>query len=328
MNFEGLSKVESYEWYIDVAFRQAAKAADELRTTLKAEKLQKSSRIELARVDAVRRALQKQLMLINNSFPSIDTLPEFYQELIRSSLDYVSIKKSLGAVKWAVDKVGFFSVVYSKKMRGCKDITVINKMRREFYGRISSVLKQIKDSLIYLEYTRKTMKEFPSVKSGMFTVVIMGFPNVGKTTLLYKLTGSKPEIAPYAFTTKSLNIGYIKTDTQKVQFIDTPGSLNRFEKMNSIEQQGMLAIKYCADMLVYVFDVTEPFPLDDQEKLLKTVSKSYDKNILIYLSKSDILEKAQMAEFLTNHKKLKVLTDSEILKSAILKAAKDDSSWS
>ena len=63
-------------------------------------------------------------------------------------------------------------------------------------------------------------------------------------------------------------MGYLVKDKKKVQLIDTPGTLKRFDKMNVIEQRAHLAMKYCADMIIYIFDLTEPYPIEEQRKLL------------------------------------------------------------
>lgn len=155
----------------------------------------------------------------------------------------------------------------------------------------------------------------------MTTVAIAGFPNVGKTTLLSKITSSTPEINSYAFTTKGLNLGYAKMKNLKIQFIDTPGTLNRLNKMNSIEKQAHLAMKYVTDIIIYIFDLTESYPLADQEKLFKRI-KEYDLPEIIYLSKTDLLDKDTIGSFKKKHPKTKIITDASNLQIEILKAIK------
>ncbi|MBI4738374.1 50S ribosome-binding GTPase [Candidatus Woesearchaeota archaeon] len=321
MNFQGLTKVETADWYINVAFRAATKKAGIARGASSGTRLDKSKSIECAKLAELHTVLRKHLMQILLSFPSIDGLPEFYQQLVRTTLEYDQLKKSLGAVNWAVDKIDMLHRDYMRDLTKTRDLTRVNALRKEYYGRVSSVVKTIKEQLAYLENSRKVMKEFPSIKQNVFTVCIAGFPNIGKTTLLSKLTASKPEIAAYAFTTKRLNIGYLKSDHVRIQVIDTPGALNRFEKMNAIEQQAYLAIKYCADIVVYIFDLGEPFPLAHQKRLFAELQR-FHKPMLVYLSKTDILDKKLVAGFVAKFKE-NVFTSPDSLASEIVKRSRE-----
>ena len=299
MNFQGLKKIEDCSFYIGLAFRKANERSAIIRGSkkLKGTRLEKSRKMELLKIDVIRNVLSDRLLGTLKAFPDVDGLPEFYAELVKCTVDYPKLKKSLGALNWAKKKINDMHRNYTIKIRKCRDMKKINDYRREFYGRISSFLKQIKNELNYLEQARRVMRDYPSIKTGIKTITIAGFPNVGKTTLLFRLTGSKPDIQPYAFTTKGINVGYITQDKQKkIQILDTPGTLNRFDKMNNIEKQAFLALKLLAEKVIYVFDLTEPYPLDDQIKLYKRV-KEMKKPVIVYLSKTDILDKKVVEEF-------------------------------
>ncbi|MFH1669212.1 MAG: GTPase [Candidatus Woesearchaeota archaeon] len=296
MNFQSLSKIEKADWYIDLAFRNATKAANDCKSQKRAGP-NTIKQADLAKIGAIKRVFRRHLDMILKSFPSIDTLPEFYQELIRTTLDYAELKKALGSIHWAQQKTDYFSDMYHEKIKKCQDFKRMTGYSREYYGRISSVMKQVKKQLEYLEYARKTMKDFPSVKTSLFTVAIAGFPNVGKTTLLSKLTSADPEIADYAFTTRGINIGYAKINNHKVQFTDTPGSLDRFDKMNPIERQAQLVMKYCADVIIFVFDTSEAtYDPDKQKKLLEN-TKKMGKDVIVYLSKKDLTQHPDIPKF-------------------------------
>jgi len=313
MAFQNIPPIEQYQFYLDIAFKRATKKADLARgKKTKEEKIARSKRIELVRIDTIKDSLNDKLRKIITSFPTIDGLPDFYLDLVKSTLDYAMLKKSLGAVNWLIKKINFFSREYSSKIKRTKDIRKINQYRRQYYGRISSLLKQVRNEFSYLEESRKIMKSYPAIKTGIKTICITGFPNVGKTTLLYKLTGSKPEINSYPFTTKGINVAYIK-NKEKIQLIDTPGTLDRFEKMNNIEKQAHLAIKYLADSIIYVFDLTEPYPLEKQVKLYENL-KNFKERIYVYLSKRDLLEKDEIKEF----SKKFIIKDIDELKKSLI----------
>lgn len=294
MNFQDLHRIEDYKFYLDRAFKESKKKGHAQYLRSNGDKISRIRTAEYEKIRTFGNEIKTRFEAITKNFPSIDSIPEFYQELVKNTLDYSKLKKSLGAIAWASQQVSLLTEEFQRKMKHSKTENNIKKIMNAYYGRASSIVKQIKENLSYVEESRKKMKEFPTIKTDLFTVAITGFPNIGKSTLLSKITPAKPEIKDYAFTTKGLNLGYSKYGIHKVQFIDTPGVLAR-DRRNAIEEQAYLVLKYVANIIVYVIDLTEPYPLKIQEKLLKEL-KEHDKPIIIYLSKTDILSKEIIAK--------------------------------
>lgn len=305
--------IEEFDFYTDYALRTARK--DLASKEFKGYKKSKAKNFEIERLKLINILLRRKLNDITKSFPNFDNLTEFYEEMVRTTLDYDELKASLGSLNWAGDKVNELSREYKNKIIKKEEPDEIKELMKQYIGRVISVFKQIRKNLKYLEKSRHVMENFPSIKEGHFTIAIVGFPNVGKSTLLSKLTTSKPEIQSYAFTTKNLNVGYMSKGYKKIQFIDTPGTLNRLDKMNNIEKIAYLAIKYCANLIIYVYDLTELYPVEDQHELLKRLKK-FDKEILVFLSKTDILDKKVVKEFLAKNKC--IITDIEEVKQKVL----------
>ena len=298
MSFVTIGKIESSDWYFEYAIRASKKHGATMRgqvTHVPFE--QKIKRIEAAQCDAMKDALQKHFTLIVKSFPPLDNLTEFYTHLVRLTLEFGDLKKALSAVAWSNRKVSEFTSEYVRKIIGSRNVQDMTKHKKAYLGRIGSVLKQLKENLEYLEHARIVMYDYPSIKANIFTIAIAGFPNVGKSTLLSHITPAKPEIADYAFTTKKLNVGYAMLGHEKAQVIDTPGSLNRLEKMNPVEQQAYLAMRYVTDCIVFVYDLTDEYPIELQEELLERIRKN-GKPIIYYLSKTDILPKDVVDKFI------------------------------
>jgi nucleolar GTP-binding protein len=292
MNFQNIPPVETSKTYLELAFSKARK-----KSTLKTWNLKSidaTKRKEGIKLDVVKDDLVTRLRKILADFPDFEHLPEFYHVLMRLTIDYGALKKSLGAVSWAVDKICFFQKNYIRKINRAQEYNQVKAYSKEFYGRISSIVKQINSNLRYLEECRRIMKTYPDIKE-LPTVCIYGFPNIGKTTLLNKVTGSKAKTASYSFTTVSINCAYFNTNDTKIQVLDVPGTLARKEKMNLIELQADLVLKDLADLVIYIFDMTEPYPLKDQIKLYKKVKSI--KPTLVYLGKQDLLTEEQTAEF-------------------------------
>lgn len=283
MNFEKIPPVETSKNFLDIAFRKAREKGKVKNLT--GNWLQIIRQKEALKLDIIKDNIVQRMQKIIEIFPDTRVLAKFYIHLMELTLDYGELKKSLGAVNWAMKRVRLLHKGYVSKIFKTKERGKIKDLSRQFYGRISSTLKQISSNLKYLEECRKIMRNYPDIKE-MFTVCVYGFPNVGKTTLLNKITKTKAKIAAYAFTTKSINAGYFSVDEIKVQVLDVPGSLAR-GKMNNIELQAELVMKDLADVVVYVFDLSEfcGYSVKKQEQLLKKLGKN--KPVLIYLSKTD-----------------------------------------
>ncbi len=269
-----------------------------------------------------RDSLVRDLERIVRGFPSFDSVPDFYKEVLEDSFGIVRIKKALASLSWASKKI----IEVSKKLSD----------KRAFYGRACSIIKRISKQLVFLEELRKGIKELPVFKE-LFTVAITGFPNVGKTTLFYKITGSKPEINNYAFTTKRVNVGYLilsDSSNLKIQFLDTPGTLNRMNKMNRIEKQAFLAMKYVADMIVFV--ITKDYEIKRQIRLLNRVL-SFKKPVVVFIGKKDFVDddflkqvlehindlKSRISSNKEYFRELKVFSDVKNLLNFVRESAKE-----
>ena len=284
MNFEKLPPVENSKVLLDIAFRKAREK--EKQKKLEGSWLQIIKRKESLKLDIVKDDIVSKLEKILSQFPQTEVLPHFYIRLMKLTLEFGDLKKSLGAVNWASRRIRMLHKEYIGKINHTPEQPIIRRASTEFYGRVSSTLKQIDINLKYLEQSRQIMRTYPDIKD-MFTVCIYGFPNVGKSTLLNKLSSTKAKTAAYAFTTKTINAGYMAFDGVKVQVLDLPGTLARPEKMNNIEMQAELVLEELAKVIIFVFDVSgsSGYPLDKQIQLYKKVK---DKKPLVYVSKTDI----------------------------------------
>jgi nucleolar GTP-binding protein len=316
MNFQTLPPVENSKVLLNYAFRKAREKSSAF--TIHGDLGKGIKKKECLKIDVIKDVLCSRIEKIQRDFPDLEKLPRFYFELMNLTLDVPLLMKSFGALKWAADKIRFFQKTYASKITKEQNRFRIGSISKEFYGRISSVLKQIDSNLKFLEESRRVMKDFPDIKD-IFTVCIYGFPNVGKTTLLNKLTGTKAVVANYSFTTKSINAGYFKVGENKVQVLDVPGTLARPEKMNLIELQAELVLKELAKVIIFVFDAsnTTQYTIEKQEQLLKKLGK--DKKILVYVSKQDLLSSEELAQ--VNYK----LYSAEEIREEIAKLVEEES---
>jgi nucleolar GTP-binding protein len=292
-----IGKVDTPDELLETAFHKARQSAGRSRGTLKGKgltRLIKSRALEMTKVVVSGDILAKKLRTIVESFPMLDQLAPFYRELVNCTMDPDAYKKALGAVGWAEGQIKKISQITRDSIRRTKELETVTSLRAAFYGRAASVLRQIKKELAYLEQCRKILKEFPSIKTDMPTVVIAGYPNVGKSTLLKSLTGANPKIAPYPFTTKQLMFGY----ADEMQFIDTPGLLDKpFAKRNPVEKQAILALKHLSNLILFVIDPTEfcGYPLKSQIELLHQVQALFKMPMMIVMTKLDLAKPENIA---------------------------------
>ncbi len=168
-----------------------------------------------------------------------------------------------------------------------------NALKR-YAGRVRDVLERGWESIQLLRRFRNFLHKIPPVKD-MPTVVIAGFPNVGKSTLLGKLTGSQPKVSPIPFTTKGIMIGYMKCLYAPVQVLDTPGILDKpIHRLKREEKVALSAIAHAADLVVFLIDPLQP--LEPQLTLLKNVKHYTHCPILVVQNKTDVAGRAVSAD--------------------------------
>jgi nucleolar GTP-binding protein len=285
-----IPKVLDSKDMLDIYFKRASKIQIQDRNTL-----YKKKKTIIARTDSFATNIISHLEKYVKDFPSIEQLPMFYQDIIAIKIDVNKLKKSLGAVDWARKTCNTIYLKQVRSLRKSLDLDFLIKKQKEIYGRMSSVVKQISKDLDVLSEAQKIMKDLPEIHD-IPTVVIAGYPNVGKSSLLRRLSSAKPEVAQYPFTTKEIHVGHIeKTEryiTRRYQIIDTPGLLDRpLSERNNIEKQAIAALSNLADLIVFILDVSETcgYSLEDQKNLLSKVKKMFnDAPIIIVENKADI----------------------------------------
>lgn len=285
-----LPEIHTADQLLDIAFKRTNKIQIPDRDAFYRRK-----KTALAKTESFCETIITKLEKIVKKFPSLDQLPMFYQEIIDIKINTDSLKKSLGAVDWAKKTSEKIYKSQFKSMRRSGDLDYILKKQNEIYGRISSIIKQINKELIILQDAKKIIIKLPGIQD-IPTVVIAGYPNVGKSSLLTKISKAKPHIATYPFTTKEIHVGHMqykeKYETITIQLIDTPGLLDRSNKdRNKIEQQAIAALTHLADVIIFIFDPSETsgYPLDKQKNLYNDMKKMFPKaDFIIVENKTDI----------------------------------------
>lgn len=98
---------------------------------------------------------------------------------------------------------------------------------------------------------------FDVAKTGIARIGFVGFPSVGKSTLMSKLTGVHSEVAAYEFTTLTTVPGVIKYNGANIQMLDLPGIIEGAKDGKGRGRQVIAVAKTCS-LIIICLDVTKP----------------------------------------------------------------------
>lgn len=270
-DFRNLPTVPRAQELIDTAFGRAKRASAPRGAPGMAQRNQ-----ELARIGTAAKTLEARLNKVVRTFPSLDQLHPFYRDLVGVLVGIDPLKKSLGSVGWAHARVQEVRRDAERKLRGRAGAAGAEavQVRRAAYGRMASFVEQVDKDLEFIGRARDALKGLPLLDLDRPILVVAGYPNVGKSSFLDKVSKATPEIAAYPFTTKGVVVGHADWDRERVQIVDTPGLLDRpLERRNDIEKQAILALRHAADTVLFLFDPSGHcgYPLERQEALLSEV---------------------------------------------------------
>ena len=264
---------------LDRSFRRAAK---------KMKEKDNKQRADQEFVKAVGTAIHDRLVYIIRGFPEFEEIGPFYREMADILYGVDNIKQSLGAVGWAAKHtkmVGNQLVLASRKT---EETTVV---RKRAVARLASMVHQINKDLLFLNEVRNGLRILPHVDES-FTTVIAGYPNVGKSSFIRRVSSADPQVAAYPFTTKGVIVGHRDLGRERVQFVDTPGILDRpAEERNQIEKQALSAMMNVASIVLFILDPSERcgYPMDVQLHLLEEIRGLVNVPVIVVANKSDIL---------------------------------------
>lgn len=273
---------------IETAFRQAALAVGRPKYT--GTKKEKAVQKEGVRIKSAGSTIHSNLKSIAKSWPDTDRLTPIYTELAAIA-GRTKLKKAVGFVNQTANQIKDLQMTALRKVKYARDTFAARHVRQEFYGRAVAYIKHASRELDYLDGVAKLLRGLPDFQD-LPTVIIAGLPNVGKSSLLNALTGSAPEIAPWPFTTRGLMLGYTEWNFQKVQFVDTPGLLDRpAAKRSRIEMQAVVVLKVLADMIIYIFDPSETCgsTIEQQLRQYDEIKQAFKKPIIPVANKIDVI---------------------------------------
>ena len=181
---------------------------------------------------------------------------------------------------------------------------------------MATIMKRQKDPLAYLEQVRQHMSRLPTIDPSTRTLLICGYPNVGKSSFINKVTRADVDVQPYAFTTKSLFVGHLDYKYLRWQVIDTPGVLDHpLEEMNTIEMQSITALAHLKSCILYFMDLSEQcgYTVEAQCKLFHSIKPLFsNKPTILVINKVDVMRLEELSP------ENRVLVDEIINKEGVI----------
>jgi nucleolar GTP-binding protein len=293
-----LKRLDDSTKLLDAAFGRGRKAAKSYKKQATPFYTMKGK--EIGKIDKSGEYLIDRLSDIVKEFPSVNKLDPFYQDLFTSVIDLDETKKALSSIT-SVSKI--LKTVRRESIVGLKELRYekgsmdrARAVSNRYFGRVSSLIKGLDKKIIIYNEAVSKLRELPSINTKEDVYLLAGLPNVGKSTLLGKITESKPKVAPFPFTTQGLNVGYFVKKHLPIQIIDTPGLLDReLHKRNKIELKAINAFQHLKGIIIFVVDPT--YALDEQQNLLAELKKLFtEKGFIVVINKADLVSEDELNE--------------------------------
>lgn len=238
--------------------------------------------------------------MILDGFPRLQDVHPFHKDLLNTLYDADHFRIALGQLSTAKHLIETVSRDYVRLLKYAQSLFQCKQLKRAALGRMATICRRLKDPLLYLDQVRQHLGRLPSIDPNTRTLLICGYPNVGKSSFLKSVTRADVDVQPYAFTTKSLFVGHFDYKYLRFQAIDTPGILDHpLEEMNTIEMQSITAIAHLRSAILYFMDLSEQcgYTVAAQMQLFRSIKPLFaNKLVFIVINKIDVMRPEDLDE--------------------------------
>ena len=274
---------------LDAAFRRAHRAS--AHGTSRLDRSRRNARLRIVRSSAT------VLRMIRGIGATATTPPltELDRQILETHFPPGSLERSIRRLRTAEARIRRLLQDEEQQLDTLSTEDQFGDLVRRTYGRLSSYVREIDPDLERLQEIARFRRSRPQVLPGVPSVVVAGFPNVGKSSLVACLSSAKPEVAPYAFTTRAIVVGHTDLGFDRLQVVDTPGVLGRAGHANEAEREALAVVGALPSLILFVLDPsgTSGYPLSDQEQLLERWKMEFPKTPIIEVeTKSDLAQTA------------------------------------
>jgi len=161
----------------------------------------------MRKVKYTSQTFHEKLSQILTDFPILDEIHPFYEDLINVLYNRDHYKLALGQINHCRNYIDGLGKDYVRLLKYGDSLYRCKQLKRAALGRMCTMMKKQGPNLAYLEQVRQHLSRLPSIDPHTRTLLLCGYPNVGKSSFINKITRANVEVQPYAFTTKSLLSG-------------------------------------------------------------------------------------------------------------------------
>ncbi|KAL2200408.1 P-loop containing nucleoside triphosphate hydrolase protein [Corynascus similis CBS 632.67] len=290
MTWKDIAPVPTAQEFIDIILSRTQRR---LPTQIRAGfKISRIRAFYTRKVKFTQETCSEKFGAIISSFPVLTDQHPFHRDLMNILYDADHFKVALGQISTAKHLIETISRDYVRLLKYSQSLFQCKQLKRAALGRMATLIKRLKDPLLYLDQVRQHLARLPDINPTTRTLLVAGFPNVGKSSFVRSVTRADTPVEPYAFTTKSLFVGHLDYKYLRYQVIDTPGILDHpLEEMNTIEMQSVTALAHLRAAVLFFIDISEQcgYSLKAQCNLFKSIKPLFaNKMVFVVLNKMDI----------------------------------------
>ncbi|KAK9104173.1 hypothetical protein Scep_021017 [Stephania cephalantha] len=289
-NFKKITVVPTGKDFIDIILSRTQRQTPTV--VHKGYAISRLRQFYMRKVKYTQQNFHEKLSAIVDEFPRLDDIHPFYGDLLHVLYNKDHYKLALGQINTARNLISKIAKDYVKLLKYGDSLYRCKSLKVAALGRMCTVIKRIGPSLAYLEQIRQHMSRLPSIDPNTRTVLICGYPNVGKSSFINKITRADVDVQPYAFTTKSLFVGHTDYKYLRYQVIDTPGILDRpFEDRNIIEMCSITALAHLRAAVLFFLDISGScgYSIAQQAALFHSIKSLFmNKPLIVVCNKTDL----------------------------------------
>ncbi|KAK1307734.1 Nucleolar GTP-binding protein 1 [Acorus calamus] len=315
-NFKKITVVPTGKDFVDIILSRTQRQTPTV--VHKGYAISRLRQFYMRKVKFTEQNFREKLSTIIDEFPRLEDIHPFYGDLLHVLYNKDHYKLALGQINSARNRIEKVRKDYIRLLKYGDSLYRCKSLKVAALGHMCTQVKKIGPSLAYLEQVRQHMARLPSIDPNTRTVLICGYPNVGKSSFMNKITRADVDVQPYAFTTKSLFVGHTDYKYLRYQVIDTPGILDRpFEDRNIIEMCSITALAHLRAAVLFFLDVSGScgYNISQQAALFHSIKSLFmNKPLIIVCNKIDLQPLDGLSE---EDKKLVEEMKSEAAKTVI-----------